>query len=260
LVAASLIVVMARPSSRTKRHDSFEATHRFLGWAVLVLVWVNTIVFTASRAHGSATSALLTSPAFWLLVITACGTAWPWLLLRKVPVTVERPSSHLAILHLDQDLTPATGTTRAISRSRLYGWHQFANAPVAAGSGDRGYRMIVSRAGDWTAELIDNPPGHVWVRGIPTVELMVVKKLFSKVVILATGSGIAPGIGHLLSAETPSQLVWTTRDPAQTYGAPLVGKSSPPSPTRSSGTPTNSAGPTCSAWPTGPTSAPAPKR
>ena len=99
---------------------------------------------------------------------------------------------------------------------------QFANVPVAAGSGDRGYRMIVSRAGDWTAELIDDPPEHVWVRGIPTVELMIVKKLFSKVVILATGSGIAPGIGHLLSAETPSQLVWTTRDPAKTYGAPLV--------------------------------------
>ena len=223
--AAGLIVVMvvmARPRSRAKRHDSFEATHRFLGWAVLVLVWVNTIVFTASRAHGSAASALLTAPTFWLLVITTCGTAWPWLLLAKVPVTVERPSAHLAILHLDQDLTPTVGTTRAISRSPLYGWHQFANVPVAAGSGDRGYRMIVSRAGDWTAELIDNPPGHVWVRGIPTVELMVVKKLFSKVVILATGSGIAPGIGHLLSAETPSQLVWTTRDPAKTYGAALV--------------------------------------
>jgi CRP-like cAMP-binding protein len=224
-VAASLIVVivvMARPSSRAKRHDSFEATHRFLGWAVLVLVWVNTIVFTASRAHGSAASALLTSPTFWLLVITTCGTVWPWLLLRKVPVTVERPSSHLAILHLDQDRKPPVGTTRGISRSPLYGWHQFAIVPVAAGSGDRGYRMIVSRAGDWTAALVDNPPDHVWVRGIPTVELMVVKKLFSKVVILATGSGIAPGIGHLLSAETPSQLVWTTRDPAKTYGAGLV--------------------------------------
>ena len=224
-VAAGLIVVivfMARPSSRAKRHDSFEATHRFLGWAVLVLVWVNTIVFTASRAHGSAASALLTAPTFWLLMITTFGTAWPWLLLRKVPVTVERPSPHLAILQLDQDRKPPAGTTRAISRSPLYGWHQFANVPVAAGSGDRGYRMIVSRAGDWTAELIDNPPGHVWVRGIPTVELMVVKKLFSKVVILATGSGIAPGIGHLLAAETPSQLVWTTRDPTKTYGAALV--------------------------------------
>jgi hypothetical protein len=224
-VAASLIVVivfMARPSSRTKRHDTFEATHRFCGWAVLVLVWLNTIVFTASRVHGSAASALLTAPTFWLLVITTCGTAWPWLLLRKVPVTVERPSSHLAILHLNQDRKPPVGTTRAISRSPLYGWHQFANVPVAARSGDRGYRMIVSRAGDWTAELIDNPPEHVWVRGIPTVELIVVKKLFSKVVILATGSGIAPALGHLLSAETPSQLVWATRDATKTYGAALV--------------------------------------
>ena len=54
-VVASLIVVivfMARPSFRTKRHDRFEATHRFCGWTVLVLVWVNTIVFVdQSRAR-----------------------------------------------------------------------------------------------------------------------------------------------------------------------------------------------------------------
>lgn len=226
-VAASLIVVivfMARPSSRARRHDTFEATHRFCGWAVLVLVWVNTIVFVTSHAHGSAASALLSAPTFWLLVVTTCGTVWPWLLLRKVPLTVERPSSHLAILHLDQDGKPPVGTTRGISRSPLYGWHQFANVPVAKGSGDRGYRMTVSRAGDWTAELIDNPPEHVWVRGIPTVDIVVVKKLFSKVVIVATGSGIGPALGHLLAAQTPSQLVWATRAPAKTYGAALVGE------------------------------------
>jgi hypothetical protein len=226
-VVASLIVVivlMARPRWRAKRHDKFEATHRFCGWAVLVLVWINTIVFVTSRAHGSAASALLSAPTFWILVVTTCGAVWPWLLLRKIPVTVERPSSHVAILHLDQDLTPPVGTTRAISRSPLYGWHPFANVPVAVGSGDRGYRMTVSRAGDWTAELIDHPPGHVWVRGIPTVGVINVKKLFTKVVIVTTGSGIGPALGHLLAAQTPSQLVWATRDPASTYGAALVGE------------------------------------
>jgi hypothetical protein len=90
------------------------------------------------------------------------------------------------------------------------------------GSGERGYRMTVSRAGDWTAELIDNPPEHVWVRGIPTVGVINVKKLFSKVVIVTTGSGIGPALGHLLAAETPSQLVWATRDPTETYGPALV--------------------------------------
>ena len=94
--------------------------------------------------------------------------------------------------------------------------------PVAIGSGERGYRMTVSRAGDWTAEMIDDPPAHVWVRGIPTVGVINVKKLFSKVVIVTTGSGIGPALGYLLAAETPSQLVWATRDPTETYGAALV--------------------------------------
>jgi ferredoxin-NADP reductase len=82
--------------------------------------------------------------------------------------------------------------------------------------------MTVSRAGDWTAEMIDNPPAHVWVRGIPTVGVINVKELFSKVVIVTTGSGIGPALGYLLAAETPSQLVWATRDPTKTYGAALV--------------------------------------
>lgn len=224
-VVASLIVVMmlmARPSARSRHHNVFEATHRFLGWTVLVLVWLNTIVFTTARSERSAVSALLHAPTFWMLVMTTCGSLWPWLLLHKVPVRVERPSSHVAILHLQQNLTPPVGTTRAISRNPVFGWHPFANVPRPAGSKGPGYRMTVSRAGDWTARLIDDPPEHVWVRGIPTVGVINVKKLFSKVVIVATGSGIGPALGHLLAAETPSQLVWATRDPARTYGSSLV--------------------------------------
>jgi ferredoxin-NADP reductase len=42
------------------------------------------------------------------------------------------------------------------------------------------------------------------------------------VVWVATGSGIGPCLPHLLSRETPSRLVWSTRTPRDTYGDELV--------------------------------------
>jgi CRP-like cAMP-binding protein len=217
-----VIVMMARPRFRAARHNNFEATHRFCGWAVLALVWLNTVLFVISQARGPVGTALLSAPTVWLLLLTTAGVVWPWLLLRRVPVTVERPSSHVAIVRLDHDSKPAIGTTRAISRSPLFGWHHFANVPLPAGSPDRGYRMTISRAGDWTSEFIDHAPSRVWVRGIPTVDIINIKKLFTKVVYVVTGSGIGPALGHLLDPDTPSRLVWATRDPRSTYGAALL--------------------------------------
>jgi NAD(P)H-flavin reductase len=82
--------------------------------------------------------------------------------------------------------------------------------------------MLVSRAGDWTSEFVDAPPTHVWVRGIPAVGVANVRKLFSKVVIVATGSGIGPVLGHLLDTSVPSRLVWVTKNPHLTYGESFV--------------------------------------
>ncbi|HEX7827868.1 MAG TPA: hypothetical protein VF477_23455 [Mycobacterium sp.] len=208
----TVMVVMALPRLRAVHHDRFEVTHRFCGWAALVLVWFNTTLFVDGD--------LLAAPAFWLVVLSVGMAVWPWLLLRRVPVSVERPSSHAAILRLDHGVPPAVGTTRPISRSPFVGWHHFANVPAAPGA--TGYRMLVSRAGDWTSELIDEPPTHVWVRGIPTVGVANVRKLFTKVVIVATGSGIGPVLGHLLDTSVPSRLVWVTKNPRLTYGDAFV--------------------------------------
>jgi hypothetical protein len=186
-----------------------------------VLVWVNTMLFVnIHRGDESFRAALIHAPSFWLVMATAGLAMWPWLLLRRVSITYEQPSSHAVVLRLDHGVTPGIGTTRPISRHPFIGWHHFANVPAAPGA--PGYRMVVSRAGDWTAAFVDDPPPHVWVRGIPTMGVANVRKLFTKVVLVATGSGIGPMLGHLLDTSVPSRLVWVTKNPRRTYGDQLI--------------------------------------
>ena len=51
---------------------------------------------------------------------------------------------------------------------------------------------------------------------------MLHRRLFHRVVWVATGSGIAPCLPQLLNDATPARLVWITRDPERTYGPELV--------------------------------------
>ena len=221
VIAFAVMVVMALPRLRAAKHDQFEVTHRFCGWVALALVWVNTLLFVdVHRGDEPFGTALVRAPSFWLVVLTVGLAMWPWLLLRRVPIRHEQPSSHAVILRLDHGITPGIGTTRPISRHPLVGWHHFANVPAAPGTA--GYRMVVSRAGDWTSAFVDEPPSHVWVRGIPTMGVANVRKLFTKVVLVATGSGIGPMLGHLLDSSVPSRLVWVTKNPRRTYGDRLI--------------------------------------
>lgn len=212
-----VMVVMALPPLRASHHDNFERTHRFGGWAALLLVWANTVLFVSSpRAGSSITSSLLTAPPVWMLLLGTASIASPWLGLRKVSVTVERPSAHAALVGFDAE-RPLIGSVRPISRHPLGEWHSFATIQSPGG-----YRMAVSRAGDWTGAFIDAAPGYVWVRGAPIAGMANVRSLFTKVVFVATGSGIGPTMAHLLADEGPSHLLWVTRTPRTTYGDALV--------------------------------------
>jgi hypothetical protein len=48
------IIIMALPHRRGAAHDKFEVTHRLCGWAALLLVCVDTVLFVAGqRDHSS---------------------------------------------------------------------------------------------------------------------------------------------------------------------------------------------------------------
>ncbi|CAB3774434.1 hypothetical protein LMG29542_07811 [Paraburkholderia humisilvae] len=215
------IIVMAMPSMRERFHDRFELSHRFFGWTALVLALTNTLTFALHQfSSGSASGRVQTMVICSLLLVSTASSLTPWFGLRKVRIAVTSPSSHAALVDLHHDVTPMVGSVRAISRNPFFGWHAF--ACVRASDPAHGYRMVVSRAGDWTGEFIDRPPSHVWVRGIPVAGMANVRKLFRKVVFVATGSGIFPLLTHLHANEVSSHMVWVTRNPRKTYGDALV--------------------------------------
>ncbi|MBA2805995.1 hypothetical protein E0500_000555 [Streptomyces sp. KM273126] len=206
IVLLLLIIATALPPFRSRFHDHFEKVHRFGGWTALALFWAHTIL-SGERA------------GLWVLALITFSVALPWMRLRKVDVRIERPSSHVALARFDHGDTPFAGSSTAISRGPLREWHSFANVPAP---GESGFRLTISRAGDWTGAFIDDRPSRVWVKGITTAGVANIETLFEKVVYVATGSGIGPCLPHLLAAEVPSRLVWATRSPRTTYGDALV--------------------------------------
>ncbi|MGI4894387.1 MAG: hypothetical protein ACRYF3_04655 [Janthinobacterium lividum] len=205
LVAALFVICfLASPPMRHHHHDLFEASHRFGGWATLAILWVQTV---------------LAGRALWPLVVLSVLVVIPWLRLRRVPVSVERPSDHVAIATLADGTRPAPGSYTAISRHPFGQWHGFALVPRP---GDGNFRILVSRAGNWTADFIDSPPAHLWIKGLPTAGVASIATTFTSVLWVATGSGIAPVLPHLLARPANSHLLWVGRSPRKTYGDALV--------------------------------------
>lgn len=214
LVILVSMMILALPKLRARYHNIFEVVGRFGSWSSLYLFWVQTYVLS----HGQKADAVFVVQIVLMAVITFC-TFLPWLRLQKVKVSIQTPSSHAGHLKFNYGVIPFAGSSTEISRDPLYEWHSFANIPVP---NEEGFRLTVSRAGDWTSSLIDDKPQELWVKGVPTAGVGNIETLFKKVVWVATGSGIGPCLPHLLKNEVPSTLVWSTRSPRKTYGDAVV--------------------------------------
>ncbi len=210
----ALMIGTALGPIRARHHDLFERTHRFAGWAALALFWVQTLSFLHDQGQAWASA-----PPVWALGVISLSILSPWLSLKRVPVKASKPSDHVVVLKFDYGDNAFAGSSNTISLNPLLEWHAFANIPHPE---QPGFRLVVSRAGDWTGALIDTPPSHVWVKGITTSGVARIETLFKSVVYVATGSGIGPVLPHLLKGAVPFRLIWATRSPRKTYGDALV--------------------------------------
>jgi hypothetical protein len=215
------ITSLSYPTFRNKHHDLWESLHRFGGWTVLILYWVLVGLSTRDLIHASGASiseAYLRNPTIWLIAIATCAIIFPWISLRRVPVQSEVLSPHAIRLHFDSEIRPGKGVRLALHPLR--DWHGFAtitHAPKA-----KGYSVIVSRAGDFTGHIIDNPPTHIWRRGIPTSGVLRIATLFKSVVIVATGSGIGPCLSIFPYQHITMRILWTAPNHEATFGKDIL--------------------------------------
>lgn len=216
-------LTMAFPAIRRKYHNQFEHIHRFVGWTMLGLFWAQVVSgANDTRGNKSLGEALLVTPPMWMLVLATLSIAQSWFWLRQVPVKAERLSDHAVRLHFDYTV-PVNGAFARLSTTPLTEWHSFATiaAPEAVNGYPRGYSMVVSNAGDWTRKIIANPPEKIWVRGVPTSGVMRIATLFKRIVLVGTGSGIGPLLGHIQQNPADIQLIWSTPNPEKTFGEEL---------------------------------------
>ncbi|RAL14645.1 integral membrane protein TmpA [Aspergillus homomorphus CBS 101889] len=216
------IIVVAYPRFRMKKHDYFELMHRFFGWLVVALFVILLVVFAdeVSRASNEPLGRFLIKlPAFWFLMVTVVAIVHPWVLLRKVKVQPEFLSSHAVRLHLSHTTT-TFGKGIQLARHPLLDWHGFATFSDLNG---KSFSCLVSKAGDWTAACIQDQPTHLWKRGVLTYGFAYVMRVFKRVVVVTTGSGIGPCLSFLGDDNRPAlRVVWQARAPLKTYGEEVL--------------------------------------
>ncbi|KAM4055858.1 AMP-binding enzyme [Hirsutella rhossiliensis] len=219
----STMVFFAWPSIRRHYHDVFENMHRFLGWTALFLFWVRTFlsIEKTKPLDQDLGVALLRSPQFWIITVASLSIASSWFFLRRVSVEAIPLSEHAMRLHFSYT-QPTNGSFTRISTRPLFEWHSFATIPNAKTATSRGFSLIMSNAGDWTKSQIQKPPTKLWVRGTPTCGVMRIATLFNRIVVIATGSGIGPLLGHIAHPSCPTQLIWSTSSPDTLFGQDIL--------------------------------------
>lgn len=219
-----LMLAFSLPIFRRKYHNTWESIHRSSGWLLLLVFWfyLASYIYLLSTIQNvdnySLARLFYANPVFYLLIAMTLLITLPWMRLRKVVPRYERLSDHAIQLHFDRWYVSPCKTPK-FSTSPIIEWHAFAAIPNA---NQNGHSVVISRAGDWTSKMIDNPPRYLHTKGSPAQGVLYMAKIFRTVLCVGTGSGIAPILGLLDIPGTQFRVLWSARDPEDTYGREIV--------------------------------------
>ena len=191
LLTILLVCTTAISRFRVRFHNTFEATHRFGGWAALFVLWIHAGITTLTS---DTSISLCAQPSLWLLFIATLLLILPWLRIRHVPIAISPISSREMQICFPYTRMPYTSTLR-LSTHPLTEWHAFATIPLTPTTA----KVIVSRAGDWTSSIIAAPPEKLWIRRPAMMNFLAFAPLFNSILLVATGAGIGPMLSLLAS-------------------------------------------------------------
>jgi hypothetical protein len=232
LLATFLAVVIgAIPQVRRAHHNLFENTHRLGGWIAIALFWPLLILYANDVNNAmvnvnppSLGQALAQLPSFWLLLILSFHAIYPWVRLRKVAVVkYEHLSDHAVRIWFDPKEHIPPLHVVSISDAPMKEWHGFASIPDQDGSAGGATSCIISKAGDWTTKTVKQPADFYYMRGTHTTGALYMAIIFRRVVVMSTGSGIAPCLALVGNApNTQMRFIWSTRSPQETFGPKII--------------------------------------
>ncbi len=223
-----IIILTAIPLFRHKFHDTFEISHRYLGWTCLSILVLHQIRFQFIIALNQAypLETLLTNPVLLMIALMIFSIFLPWISVQCFDnFRMDCPSVGVLVVTL-----PGRADVGTFARISLDGieWHSFsvAGTSFSKQTGESEIHLIIGAVGDWTKNLIrqvekGNLPKRLWVRRVKPPGFMFSINAYSRVVVIATGAGIAPVIPHVIENSHKLCIVWIANEHEQTYGEKL---------------------------------------
>lgn len=169
---------------------------------------------------------IYTSPNFYMIIVITILIFHPWLMVRKVKVRLNSPSPQCTMVNME-DLKQIRYHGRFMRVSKnLREWHAFA---IALSYPDKSeIAIVIAAAGDWTKKIIsrsndaENQINKLYIRKIFGTGFMYSINAYKCVLVIATGSGIAPVLPYIQTPMVKSHIVWIAKDHENTFGKELM--------------------------------------